>query len=297
MTVINLGSINIDHVYQVPHFANPGETLASCGYDKLLGGKGANQSIALAKAGIEVRHIGLLNQADCHIKQQLIRQGIDCKYVKMSEQPTGHAIIHVNASGENIIVLFAGANRDFSVQHTRQAFADSAPGDWLLTQNETNCIGESMAEAKRLGLQIAFNPAPMTAAVRDLPLHLVDLLIVNELEAAALANAQTLPDIERYFRQHLPTAEVIITLGKKGATMLTAAERIAAPAQVVEAVDTTAAGDTFIGFFLSCYIRDANPEQALRCACAASAIAVTRLGAAQSIPSLAEVEAFLQQQG
>ena len=295
MTVINLGSINIDHVYQVPHFVNPGETLASSGYIKLLGGKGANQSIALAQAGIEVKHVGLVNEEHCNIKQQLIRKGIDCKFVKMSEKSTGHAMIQVNENGENAIVLFAGANHDFTEQHTRQAFSSNGAGDWMLTQNETNCIGESMQVAKDSGLKIAFNPAPMTESVRDLPLHLVDLFIVNEIEAASLAGAESMDDIEHYFKTELPNAQVIITLGKKGAVMLSQSERISVSAFVVDAVDTTAAGDTFIGFFLSSYIQESDAEHALRIACAASAIAVTRQGAAQSIPNLDEVQAFMKE--
>ncbi|UAA39846.1 ribokinase [Paraneptunicella aestuarii] len=296
MTVINLGSINIDHVYQVPHFVNPGETLASTSYIKVLGGKGANQSIALAHAGAQVKHVGLVNEEDCSIKQHLIRKNIDCKYLKMSEEPTGHAIIQVNESGENAIVLFAGANHDVTPQLTRQAFADTEQGDWMLTQNETNCIGESMEEAKRNGLKIAFNPAPMNASVLQLPLHLVDLFIVNEIEAAGIAGTESMPDIEAFFSEKFPDAEVIITLGKQGAVMLTKSGKITVPAFEVEAVDTTAAGDTFIGFFLSSYIKNTDPEQALINACAASAIAVTRPGAAQSIPDQEEVQAFLKQQ-
>lgn len=295
MTVINLGSINIDHVYQVPHFVNPGETLASTGYIKLLGGKGANQSIALAHAGAQVRHVGLVNEDDCDIKQHLIRKGIDCKFLKMSDEPTGHAIIQVNESGENAIVLFAGANHDINSQLTRQAFGSAGPGDWMLTQNETSCIGEGMKEAKDNGLKIAFNPAPMNDSVKKLPLDLVDLFIVNEIEAAGIAGTDSMPDIEAFFAEKFPDSEVIITLGKQGAVMLRKAGKTTVPAFEVDAVDTTAAGDTFIGFFMSSYIENNDAEQALVMACAASAIAVTRPGAAQSIPSKEEVQAFLTQ--
>lgn len=295
MAIINFGSINIDHVYQVPHFVQPGETLSSTSYQKLLGGKGANQSFALAKAGVNVRHVGLINEADFAVKQALIRAGVDCKHVKGTETPSGHAMIQVADSGENSIVLYAGANHELSAEHVAAALDEANEGDWILTQNETSSISEAIEQAKAKGLKIAFNPAPMTESVKSLPLDKVDLLIVNEVEAEALSGQSSLADIEHYFRTVLPNTEVILTLGSKGAKLLTASKSVFAEAFKVEAIDTTAAGDTFIGFFLSAYVQGIEPEQCIRRACAASAIAVTRFGAAQSIPSVEEVDAFLQE--
>lgn len=295
MAIINFGSINIDHVYQVPHFVQPGETLSSNSYQKLLGGKGANQSFALAKAGVTVRHVGLINESDFAVKQALIRAGVDCKHVKGTETPSGHAIIQVADSGENSIVLYAGANHELSPEHVKTALAEANPGDWILTQNETSAIAEAMEQAKEQGLKIAFNPAPMTESVRELQLEKVDLLIVNEVEAEALSGKSSMEDIETYFRECYPNTEVILTLGSKGAKLLRQTESVFASAFNVTAVDTTAAGDTFIGFFLSSYVQGVDAETCIRRACAASAVAVTRLGAAQSIPSVEEVDAFLQE--
>ncbi|MCY7296090.1 ribokinase [Alteromonas sp. a30] len=301
MMVINLGSINVDHVYQVPHFVEPGETLASTGYQQLLGGKGANQSIALAHALANsdetVQHLGLVNEAQCHIKQDLIREQVDCRYVKISEKPTGHAIIQVNESGENAIVLFAGANHDIQTDLVQQAIDEAPEGAWLLTQNETNAIGDAMRMAKEKGMKVAFNPAPMNDSVKQLPLNLVDLFIVNEVEAEDISGTRELAQIETFFKQHYPNAAVIITLGKAGAVMIKGGERIQVPAFEVEAVDTTAAGDTFIGYFLASYMKNNNAQKALTQACAASAIAVTRPGASPSIPKAEEVHAFLEKQG
>lgn len=296
MTIINFGSINIDHVYQVPHFVQPGETLASNSYQKLLGGKGANQSIALAKAGSEVNHVGLINESDFAFKQTLIREGVNCKYVKGSEVASGHAIIQVSDSGENSIVLFAGANHEIDQALVNQALADATAEDWVLLQNETSAIAEVMRSAKDKGMKVAFNPAPMTESVKQLPLELVDLLIVNEVEAEALTGHTDLEEIERYCQDNLDGCEVIVTLGSKGAQLLRANENVFASAFKVDAVDTTAAGDTFIGFFLSAYVSGIDAEQCIKQACAASAIAVTRMGAAQSIPSQEEVHAFLAKQ-
>lgn len=294
MCVINFGSINIDHVYQVEHFVQPGETLASTGYQQLLGGKGANQSIALAKAGTEVKHVGKIHELDAHFKQTMIKAGIDCRFVTCTDTPTGHAIIQVTPSAENAIVLFGGANLTLDNQDILRALDAAEPHDWILTQNETSEIESVLRQSKEQGLSVAFNPAPMTESVKQLPFECIDLLIVNEVEAAEIAGCEDLDGIEAYFRDNWAHAEVLITLGKAGVKMLRGDETISVDAFSVDAVDTTAAGDTFIGFFLSAYSEDVPAEVALRRACAASAIAVTREGAAQSIPDAEEVNDFLQ---
>ncbi len=296
MAVINFGSINIDHVYQVPHFVQPGETMASSGYQQLLGGKGANQSIALAKAGSDVRHVGRINQADVHIKQAMIKHGIDCKYLACTDTPSGHAIIQVTPAGENAIVLFGGANLELDNQDVLKALDQVKSNDWVLLQNETSAIDLALLEAKRKGLKVAFNPAPMTESVKSLPKECIDLLIVNEVEAEELSGQSELEQIEQFFRTNWSHAEVIITLGKAGVRMLRKDKTLDIPAFVVDAVDTTAAGDTFIGYFLSAYSNHEDARQALIRGCAASAIAVTRIGAAQSIPESKEVDRFLAKQ-
>ena len=293
MAVINFGSINIDHVYQVEHFVQPGETIASHDYQQLLGGKGANQSIALAKAGAEVRHVGRIHNNDALIKQTLIKHGIDCKHVQCTDTPTGHAIIQVTPSGENAIVLFGGANQELDDKTVMAALDQAKSADWVLTQNETSAIESVLLQAKEHGLKVAFNPAPMNESVKALPKTCIDLLIVNEVEAAEFANTTDLNEIESFFQQHWSHAEVIITLGKAGVIMLKNEQRIEVPAFVVEAVDTTAAGDTFIGYFLAAYVDHTDAKQALTRACAASALAVTVEGAAQSIPEQDAVNRFL----
>lgn len=293
MAVINFGSINIDHVYQVPHFVQPGETLASSDYQQLLGGKGANQSIALAKAGTQVKHVGRIHELDAHFKQTMIKNNIDCKYVTCTQTPTGHAIIQVTPSGENAIVLFGGANQELTNQDILRALDSAEQGDWVLTQNETSGIEQVLRQSKQAGLKVAFNPAPMTESVKHLPHDCIDLLIVNEVEAAEVSGCENLDDIEAYFRRDWSHAEVLITLGKSGVRMLKAEQTIDVPAFVVNAVDTTAAGDTFIGFFLSSYSQQSDANTAMVRACAASALAVTKVGAAQSIPSVEEVEDFI----
>ncbi len=293
MAIINFGSINIDHVYQVDHFVQPGETLASTHYQQLLGGKGANQSIALAQAGADVCHVGSIHENDAAFKQALIKKGVDCRGVKCSETPSGHAIIQVTPSGENAIVLFGGANQTITAKTVMQALDGTKPSDWVLTQNETSSIDQVLRQTKEKQLKVAFNPAPMSESVKSLPLECIDLLIVNETEAAALTEKDSLDDIVAVFKEQWSECEVIITLGKAGVMMLKNNDCIKVDAFLVDAVDTTAAGDTFIGYFLSAYSNHTDAKRALIRGCAASAIAVTREGAAQSIPTQKEVDRFL----
>lgn len=293
MAVINFGSINVDHVYQVDHFVQPGETLASSDYQRLLGGKGANQSIALARAGSDVWHVGKVNESDAIFKQTMIRENINCKHVSCTETASGHAIIQVTPSGENAIVLFGGANHELTEKDIMHALDAAKSSDWVLTQNETSGIAQVLLQAKEKGLKVAFNPAPMTESVKHLPHQCIDLLIVNEVEAEEISGHENLDKIEAYFRQEWPHAEVLITLGKAGVRMLKKDKTIDVPAFEVTAVDTTAAGDTFIGFFLSAYTGHSDSKTALLRACAASALAVTKAGAAQSIPTKEEVNRFL----
>ena len=293
MAIINFGSINIDHVYQVDHFVQPGETLASTHYQQLLGGKGANQSIALAQAGADVCHVGSIHENDAAFKQALIKKGVDCRGVKCSETPSGHAIIQVTPSGENAIVLFGGANQTITAKTVMQALDGTKPSDWVLTQNETSSIDQVLRQAKEKQLKVAFNPAPMSESVKSLPLECIDLLIVNETEAAALTEKDSLDDIVAVFKEQWSECEVIITLGKAGVMMLKNNDCIKVDAFLVDALDTTAAGDTFIGYFLSAYSNHTDAKRALIRGCAASAIAVTREGAAQSIPTQKEVDRFL----
>ena len=275
------------------HFVQPGETLASTHYQQLLGGKGANQSIALAQAGADVCHVGSIHENDAAFKQALIKKGVDCRGVKCSETPSGHAIIQVTPSGENAIVLFGGANQTITAKTVMQALDGTKPSDWVLTQNETSSIDQVLRQAKEKQLKVAFNPAPMSESVKSLPLECIDLLIVNETEAAALTEKDSLDDIVAVFKEQWSECEVIITLGKAGVMMLKNNDCIKVDAFLVDAVDTTAAGDTFIGYFLSAYSNHTDAKRALIRGCAASAIAVTREGAAQSIPTQKEVDRFL----
>lgn len=211
--IFNLGSVNIDHVYQVPHLARPGETLASTDYRRGAGGKGFNQSIALARAGADVSHIGCIGEDGDWLRQMLIADGVDCKHLYASNEPTGHAIIQVVPDGENTIVLHGGANRSPTADMVVGAFEAARPGDWFLCQNEISCSPEALRLAKAAGLKTAYNAAPADPAMSVPALPYVDILIVNETEADALGGGHSQQDSVARIRAARPGMEVILTLG------------------------------------------------------------------------------------
>ena len=298
MTIYNVGSINLDHLYQLDHFVRPGETIASNSYQCLLGGKGANQSVALAKAGAKVRHVGAIHHNDHAIIKQLESLGVDTGLIEQIDVPTGHAIIQLNKEAENSIILYQGANHALTEEQVDQVLSQATAGDWVLLQNETNLIEYTMRKAQEHGVKVAFNPAPMDAELTKKVLGFVDLLIVNEVEAMDLIGTSDIDSTIAAFPKAYPELAVLMTLGKAGVCYFSGKEsaekeKLFVKAFSVKAVDTTAAGDTFIGFCLSSLMNGEDMTQAITRACAASAICVTRLGAASSIPTQDEVTAFL----
>ena len=288
--IFNLGSVNIDHVYQVPHFARPGETLASTGYSRGAGGKGFNQSVALARAGADVSHIGCIGEDGEWLRQMLVADGADCENLNASNEPTGHAIIQIVPSGENTIVLHGGANRSPTTDMVAAALGSAGPGDWFLCQNETSCVPEALRVAKAAGLKTAYNAAPADPAMSAPALPYVDILIVNETEADALGGGHSPQDSVARIRAAHPGMDVILTLGAEGALWSGPSCQAHAAPPACKVVDTTAAGDTFTGYCLAALMQGLPPAVALELGCKAAAISVTRSGAAQSIPHRDELD-------
>ena len=272
MKVINFGSLNIDLVYHVHDFVRPGETISATGTAKFPGGKGLNQSIALARAGVRTFHAGMVGTDGRFLLELLRKNGVDCSSVAVDPAtPSGHAVIQVADSGENAIVLYPGTNRKITPALIARALSLADDGDVLLLQNEISQIPEIMREAAKKRMRIFFNPAPMTGEVINYPLELVDTLIVNETEWEALSGHK-LPK----------SVNVLKTLGARGAVYNDAVKVAAKP--VAEVVDTTAAGDTFIGFFIADLLQGEDVKTAMETAAAASAWCIRHEGAAVSIP-------------
>jgi ribokinase len=284
--ILNFGSINVDHVYQVPHFVQPAETLAATDYAKGLGGKGFNQSVALHRAGVEVLHVGNIGRDDTWTQAQISATGLSLRGIGATDAATGHALIQVNAQAENCILLCAGANAQLTQAQLSQHLAQDA-AQWVLLQNETNLIADIIEQSHAAGKHVVFNPAPCHAGMADLPLELLHTVVVNEVEAAQLTGMHDVEQALVALQQRVKN--VVLTMGGQGARYLGESGAFFVPANPVQAVDTTAAGDTFIGFYLSVIIQGGSVEAALTCATQAAGIAVTRMGATASIPFIHEL--------
>ena len=288
--IINFGSINIDHVYRVPHLVKPGETLSSLDLVTGLGGKGANQSVAIARAGVSVAHVGRVFKGDRWAVELLASTGVDTDNIALIEGASGHAIIQVDDQGENAIVLHGGANQSFSIADIESALNRNQQARYLLMQNETNLLAETFELAQAKGIKIVLNPAPMTDNIKDLPLAKLDTLIVNQGEAEALCGAADIDQMAQQMAALAPQTRVVVTLGGDGAMLLANGEVTHMNSPSVDVVDTTGAGDTFVGYFLAGVAEGMNDHDALQRACLAGSIAVTRQGAITAIPDRSEVD-------
>ncbi|WP_136683103.1 ribokinase [Falsirhodobacter xinxiangensis] len=280
MAIWNFGSINLDHVYRVPHLVNPGETLQASDYKVGLGGKGANQSVAAARAGARCLHLGAVGHDGAWAREVLAAAGVDVRHIAVTDTPTGHAIINVDPGAENSIVIFPGANRVLAAPD----LAGAAAGDLLLLQNETSAQAEAAAAGAARGMRVIYSAAPFDPeAVRAVLPH-VSLLVMNAVEARSLRAAMG----------EVPPVEMIVTSGAEGAEWI-GQHPLHVPAFGVDPVDTTGAGDCFAGTLAAALDMGEGAEGAMLRASAAAALQVTRHGAADAMPTAAEVETFLAQ--
>ena len=289
MSVLNFGSCCIDHVYSVPHFAAPGETLPCTDYQVHPGGKGLNQSIAMAAAGAKVRHAGKVGEDGRWLLELMASKNIDVSMMKVDAGPTGHANIQVTPEGENSIVLFGGANRTITKPDIDEALEDVQSGEFLLLQNEISSLDYLIHRAREKKMRIVFNAAPMSGDVNALPLEAIELLVINEIEGFELTTKTAPDDIIAILSSRFAYTNILLTLGAAGSIYAGKGDSVFQPAMKVDAIDTTAAGDTYVGFFLAGYSAGNSVEECLALATSAAAVCVTRAGAATSIPSLGEL--------
>jgi len=289
MPVLNFGSCCIDHVYSVPHFAAPGETLPCSDYQVHPGGKGLNQSIAMAAAGAKVKHAGKVGEDGRWLLELMASKNIDVSMMKVDTGPTGHANIQVTPEGENSIVLFGGANRTITKSDIDEALEEATPGEFLLIQNEISSLDYLIDSACEKEMRVVFNAAPMSGDVNALPLEVIELLVINEIEGFELTK-KTVPDeIITTLSSRFTDTNILLTLGAAGSIYAGRGDSVFQPAMKVAAVDTTAAGDTYVGFFLAGYSAGNSVEECLALATSAAAVCVMRAGAATSIPDLNEL--------
>ncbi len=296
MRILNFGSMNIDTVFSISHAAAPGESLAVTDPQIHAGGKGLNQSVAAARAGADVCHAGRVGADGDFLLRLLAADGVDVSFVMTDpDARSGGAIIQVEPEGRNTMLIYGGANRRLDERQIDEVLSHFASGDLLMMQNETNLPQRILRQAAEKGLYTVYNPSPITDAVFHLPYEQVNLLIVNEDEGAALAGGDYPPEEMLRRLQALGPETVILTLGSAGSLALSGGKVIRQEIFPVEAVDSTGAGDTYAGYIATSLARSLPLEQAMRLAAAASAISVTRHGAAASIPKLEEVMAFLEE--
>lgn len=296
MKVLNIGSMNLDHVYNLDHIVQPGETQASNGMNVFLGGKGMNQSIALAKAGAKVFHGGMIGDDGGLFLEACKEHGVNSKYIKQIEGKTGHAIIQIDKGGQNCILLYGGTNEMLTKEYVDSTIADFEKGDILLLQNEVNLIPYIVDKAYEKGLQIALNPSPFNEKLSSVDMGKISYFLMNEVEGAQITGFTQPDEIIAKVVNLYPEAKIILTLGSQGSIY---ADKNEKHRQSIfnygKCVDTTAAGDTFTGYFLAGIMEGMKIPDVLKLSTMASSIAVTREGAVPSIPLREEVEKALKQ--
>ncbi|MEA3119665.1 MAG: ribokinase [Paraburkholderia sp.] len=297
--VVVIGSLNMDLVARVPRMPAAGETLAGRTFAQVPGGKGGNQAVAVARLGARVAMIGRVGDDanGATLRDGLEAEGIDCSLLAVSSTaPTGVALITVDDAGRNSIVIVAGSNGELTPGDIMRNEAVLAAADVVVCQLETpeNTVAVALAAGHRLGKTVILNPAPATGPLPAHWLPLIDYLVPNEVEAAALSGLpiQSPGDAVAAARalHNQGTRNVVITLGAAGIIAVLNGTPLHLEAPRVKAIDTTAAGDTFIGAFAAQLAQRVAVDHALHFAQQAAALSVTRAGAQPSIPNRAEVE-------
>lgn len=289
MKVLNIGSMNLDLVYSVDHIVQPGETEASFALDTFLGGKGLNQSMALAKAGVEVYQGGMIGEDGQVFLDACAEYGVRADYIRTVPGKSGHAVIQRDKNAQNCILLYGGANQMLTVEYVDSVLADFGAGDILLLQNEVNQMGYIVEKAYEKGMQIALNPSPFNEKLDAVDMKKISIFLLNEVEGNQVTGLTDPDEIIAEMLRRFPKAKIVLTLGKDGAVYADAEQKHFQPIFKVQAVDTTAAGDTFTGYFLAGLLSGMPVPEILKMSAKASSIAVSRAGAVPSIPYRDEV--------
>lgn len=289
LKIYNLGSLNIDYVYSVDHFVCAGETLASENMKIFPGGKGLNQSVAIAKGGSKVIHGAKVGKDGEFLLEIMSESGVDISRIKVEDSPSGHAIIQVDKSGQNCILLYGGTNQSIDKEYIEIFLSDAQKNDILVLQNEISSIDIAFEIAHQKQMQIVFNPSPFDERIKNLPLNYVKWWFCNEIESEYLFGSNEPEKNAKNFIKKYPHSNLILTLGKNGCLFKNKDFSFYQPIVPADVVDTTAAGDTFTGFFMSSVANGKSIKEALEIATIASSITVSKKGASSSIPTLEDV--------
>ena len=290
MKILNYGSMNIDRVYSVAHTVRPGETILAGGMAIYCGGKGLNQSIAIAKAGGEIYHAGVLGEDGDILLDALTRHHVDTRHIRRVAGASSHTVIQVDPQGQNCIIVCPGENVRVTDGDIDAVLSGFDAGDMLVLQNELDNTPSIMHKAAARGLSIVFNPSPINEQLKTYPLECVRWFLMNEIEGEALTGETEPMKIINVMAQRYPAASVVLTLGAQGAYCAHEGNIYFQNAFKVKAIDTTAAGDTFSGYLVTGLSKGQPMEEILERAALASSITVSRKGAADSIPTFTELE-------
>ena len=289
MKILNFGSCNIDYVYSLDHIVKIGETETTHKLETFPGGKGLNQSIAVAKAGAQIYHAGCVGIDGKILIEILQENGVDISYLKTVNTKNGHAVIQVSSKGENSIFIYPGSNEMITEEYIDFVLDNFDAGDVILLQNEINNVNYIVEKAYQKKMCIIFNPSPFNEKINEIDINMLTFIVVNEVELSEISGSTEPEESLKFIRNKYPQLKVLLTLGEKGSVFTDGIQEIYQAAFEVTAKDTTAAGDTFMGYFVAEYSRGTEYSQILKIASAASAIAVSRKGAAPSIPDRCEV--------
>ncbi|MCI8525316.1 MAG: ribokinase [Oscillospiraceae bacterium] len=293
MRIVNFGSMNLDHVYAVDHFVRGGETILSGDLTDCAGGKGLNQSVAVARSGAAICHAGMLGVGGEPLRALLDEAGVDTSLLQPCAAPQGHTVIQVTPDGQNSIIVFGGSNREVTPAYMDETLARFRAGDYLMLQNEVSNLPYALKAAKKWGLRIVLNASPINDELLGLDLHGLEWLVVNELECMALAGVQEVFEAYEALKVRYPEVGILLTLGGDGSISWKDGEEVRQQVYPAQAVDTTGAGDTFVGYFVGSLAQGLSRKEAMDLASMAASIAVSRPGAAPSIPAVSEVRARL----
>lgn len=293
--ILNFGSLNIDKIYGLDHIVKEGETISASSYDEGMGGKGLNQSIALKRTGADPIHAGFVGEDDGDILLDYMAENEIDFLVKKVSVKSVHAIIQVDKNAKNSIIVEAGANKNIDKSYIDQVLAEFDEGDYLLLQNEISNLQYIVEMASKKKMKIFLNPSPVDETIKTIDFNKIDSLILNETEAYELSGCENSDEIIDYFRKNYKDLNLLLTLGKDGGIYSSKDTEIKFSSFKTHAIDTTGAGDTFLGYFLASISKGADLEKSLNIASLAAGLACSKSGAANSIPSLKEVEEYIKE--
>ena len=289
MNVLNFGSLNIDYVYKVSHIVKPGETIKAFRRNIYAGGKGLNQSIAMARAGVPVFHAGCVGEEKNFLLSTLQENSVNTEYIKVVDGNSGHTVIQEENNGQCSVMIYSGANYLITKTHIEEVLNMFKENDILILQNEINNLKYIMEKAYDIGMKILFNPSPYTDEIKDLPLNLVSYFVVNEYEGRNLFNTTENDEIITNAKKMYPDCNILLTLGDIGALYYSDGVIVYQSAYMTKIIDTTVAGDTFLGYFVHGLINDVPMKNALDIAAKAASIAISRYGSVETIPTMDEL--------